>query len=248
MGYGIGAFTMKKIKVYVRRSGLLFLMIFSLHADQTQETFLKAGAYYEQGKITAALELYKKITVPYPSVFYNRGLCHYSLGHYSQALADFRNAQRLGNRELYNKVSHAVLLAQKKLGVSQNSSFFEMAMALHNRLPGEWLRLLFLLFLTLFSLLVLSGKIFARVRAGLLFCVVMTGIGCGYDYWFSHQRYGVVIPKVAGVYAGPDKQFHKVGEIQIGDQVKVVEEDHSWYKVYFPAGQGWVEQSDLGMF
>lgn len=228
--------------------GFVLLISFALQADQTQETFLKAGAYYEQGKITSALELYKKIENPYPSVFYNRGLCHYSLEHYSHALADFRKAQRLGNQELYHKASQAVILAQKKLGIVEKSSFFEMAIAFHKWIPAEVVRVLFLLLLTFFSLGVWSGRASRRFVVGGFFCLVMTGIGCGYDYWFSHQHYGVVIPKVACVYAGPDKQFHKVGEVPIGHQVKVVEEDHSWYKVYFPAGQGWVERADLGMF
>ena len=226
----------------------LFFLSAMVHADQTQETFLKATAYYEQGRVAHALELYKKIESPYPSVFYNRGLCHYALEQYPEALVSLRKAQRLGNRELYKKAFHAAVLAQKKVGVSDESSFFEAAVAVHTLLPGDWVRFLFLLVLALFSVMVLAGRATKRLLAVGILLLLITGTGCGYDYWFSKQRYGVVIPKGAFVYTGPDKQFHKVVEIPAGQQVKVVEQDQSWYKVYFPAGQGWVEQADLGVF
>ncbi len=227
---------------------LFFLSAVAVQADQTQETFLKAGAYYEQGRVAQALELYKKIQAPYPSVFYNSGLCHYALEQYPEALVALRKAQRLGNRELYKKASHAVVLTQKKMGVSETSSFFETALKVHTMLPGDWMRFLFLLVLGLFSVMVFLGRSTPRFLMMGVLLLLITGTSCGYDYWFSQQQYGVVIAKGAFVYTGPDKQFHKVAEIPAGQQVKVVEQDHSWYKVYFPAGQGWVEQADLGVF
>ena len=226
----------------------LFFLSAVVHADQTQETFLKAGAYYEEGRVARALELYKKIQAPYPSVFYNCGLCHYALEQYPEALVVFRKAQRLGNREVYKKASHAAVLTQKKLGITGTTSFFETALTMHALMPADWVRFLFLLVLALFSLMVLLDRATTRLLLVGSFLLLTTGVGCGYDYWFSKQQYGVVISKMAFVYTGPDKQFHKVGEIPAGQQVKVVEQDHSWYKVYFPVGKGWIEQADLGVF
>jgi tetratricopeptide (TPR) repeat protein len=226
----------------------LFFLSAAVHADQTQETFLKATAYYEQGRVAHALELYKKIESPYPSIFYNRGLCHYALQQYPEALVSLRKVQRLGNRELYKKASHAVALVQKKMEGSDEASFFETAFAVHTLLPGDWVRFLFLLALAIFSIMVFMRRVTIRLGVVGVFLLLILGIACGYDYWFSRQQYGVVISKTAFVYAGPDKQFHKVAEIPAGQQVKVVEQDQSWYKVYFPAGQGWVEQADLGVF
>ena len=226
----------------------LFFLSAVVHADQTQETFLKAGAYYEEGRIAHALELYKKIQAPYPAVFYNRGLCHYALEQYPEALVALRKTQRLGTREVYKKASRAVALTQKKMGISDDSSFFETALTIHTIVPGDWVRFLFLLMLTLFSLMVVLGRVTTRLLLLGSILLLTTGVGCGYDYWFSQQQYGVVISKGAFVYTGPDKQFHKVAEIPVGQEVKVVEQDHSWYKVYFPAGQGWVEKDDLGVF
>lgn len=225
----------------------LFFLCGMAQADQVQETFLKAGAYYEQGRLADALALYKKIPSPYPSVFYNSALCHYSLGEYSQALAVVRKAERWGTRELSEKASRVVVLTQKKLGVEKNAAWYEAALAVHTKLPGDVVRFLFLLILACVSVLVWLGR-GRRFRVGGFFLLIVTGSCCAYDYWFSKQQYGIVISKGAFVYAGPDKQFHKVAEIQAGCQVKVVEQDHSWYKVYFPAGQGWVEQADLGVF
>ncbi len=225
-----------------------FFLCALMYADQTQETFLKAGAYYEQGRMADALTLYKKISSPYPSVFYNSGLCHYSLGDYSQALVAARKAERWGNGELRKKAFQVVVLTQKKLGVEKDTSWYERAVAVHAMMPGYFLRFLFLLVLALVSLIVVLQRDTKRFFVGGVFFLVVTGSCCAYDYWFSKQQYGIVISNKAFVYAGPDKQFHKVAEIQTGRQVKVVEQDHSWYKVYFPAGQGWVEQTDLGLF
>jgi tetratricopeptide (TPR) repeat protein len=243
MDYDFGALTMNK---YFFRA--LFFLSAVAHADQTQEAFLKAGAYYEEGRIAQALELYKKIQVPYPSVFYNCGLCYYALEQYPEALVAFRKTQRIGNREVYKKASDAVILSQKKLGIADTASFFETALAIHALIPADLFRFLFLLVLALFSLVVLLGRTTLRLVLVGVFLILSTGGVCGYDYWFSKQQYGVIISKMASVYAGPDKEFHKVAEIPAGQQVKVVEQDHSWYKVYFPVGKGWIEQADLGVF
>lgn len=226
-----------------------FFSLFSfLQADQTQETFLKAGAYYEKGKVTEALELYKKISLPYPSVLYNSGLCYYALGQYAQALVAFKKAERLGTRQLFNKASQAIALTQKKLGVPEDPSFFNISWLIHTFLPGDGVRFLFLLVLALFSLIVALGRSTVRLTVAAITFLLMTGTCCAYDYWFSCQRYGIVLSKDAFVYAGPDKQFHKVSEIRVGQQVKVVEHQQSWYKVYFLGGQGWVQETDLGVF
>ncbi len=226
----------------------LFFLSAAVHADQTQETFLKAGAYYQEGRVAHALELYKKIEAPYPSIFYNCGLCHYALEQYSGALVAFRKAQRLGNREVCKKASSAVVLTQKKLGITNDSSFFETAVTMHALIPGDWVRFLFLLVLALFSLMVWLGRETTRLLVVGIFLLLITGTACGYDYWFAKQHYGIVISKMACVYAGPDKQFHKVADLPMGQQLKVVEQDHSWYKVYFPVGKGWIEQADIGVF
>lgn len=230
---------------------LLFLIVFAqvnLFADQTQEAFLKAGAGYEQGRVKQALELYEKITVPYPSVLYNRGLCEYALGSYARALADFRRAQRTGSQELFAKASRAVALTQQKLGLAHDSSLFHFRMAAHTVVSGDFLRLLFLMVMAGLALLVMLRRS-TRVRL-LVFTILLVSVGacCGYDYWSKKQVYGVVIVPQAILYAGPDKEFHKVGEVPAGHQVKVVQHDQSWYKVYLYAGQGWVEQADLELF
>jgi|GEM_PF-2991841 len=243
MDYDFGALTMNK---YFFRT--LFFLSAVAYADQTQEAFLKAGAYYEEGKIAQALELYKKIQAPYPSVFYNCGLCYYALEQYPEALVAFRKTQRIANREVYKKASAAAILSQKKLGMTDTASFFETALTMHALIPADSVRFLFLLVLALFSFMFLLGRATRRLVLVGSFLILVTGGACGYDYWFSKQQYGVVISKMAFVYAGPDKEFHKVVEIPAGQQVKVVEQDHSWYKVYFPFGKGWIEQADLGVF
>lgn len=234
---------MKKIILFMMAAGWV-----NLSADALQETFLKAGAHYEQGHMKQALELYEKIDTPYPSVFYNRGLCHYSLGAYPQALADFRRAQRMGNKELFSKASQAVALTQKKLGMAPDSCIFHAQMAAHTIFSGDLVRALVIAFLMLLALLVMFNCYTVKQIVVLIGLIISLGSCCAYDYWFSRQRYGVVVAKQALLYAGPDKEFHRVGEVAAGQQVKVVQQDQSWYKVYFRPEVGWVEQGDLELF
>ena len=230
---------------------ILFVMVVGsmrLSADVVQETFLKAGVEYEQGHIKQALELYKKMDTFYPSVFYNRGLCQYSLGVYPQALADFRRAQRMGNKELFEKASQAVVLTQKKLGIDPDSFLFGSQMALHTLFSGDFLRILIIMLFMLLVLLVMFRRYTVKRLVALIGLIVGLGSCCFYEYWLSQQRYGVVVAQQALLYAGPDKEFHRVGGVSAGQQVKVVQQDQSWYKVYFHSEVGWVEQSDIELF
>jgi len=227
---------------------LLTALAHSVHADQVQESFLKAGALYGQGHIKQALDLYQHSTALYPSLLYNRGLCHYALGAYPAALADFRRAQRQGNQELFAKASQAISFTQKKLDLPEDSALERLQLRVISFVPADGIKLFFLFLLASVVWLVMRRRFTGRVRYIFIFLLMTAGICCVAVHRLSKQQCGIVIPSSASLYAGPHKQFHKVGEVRAGQQVKVVQQDQSWYKVYFRGEQGWIEQADLELF
>lgn len=218
-----------------------------VYANQTQETFLKACAQYDQGHVKEALSLYESLEHQTPSLLYNKGLCQYMLGEYAKALSSFRKVERQGNTRIAKKAHEAIIIIQKKLQVPHDSHWYTTALLAESYVALYLVQFLFLLLLI--TILVLFWfKLFTGLKVFFLsILLVMSGAFCAFDYWFSHQIYAVVVHEQAAVYTGPDREFHKIGQLRLGQEVKVVEESQSWYKVSFQELIGWVEQTDLDL-
>lgn len=233
-------FVMKMVValVYLLGFGVLF-------ANQTQETFLKACAQFDKGHVREALELYTSLDVQSPTLWYNIGCCYYILGQYAQALVAFRQAERTGTISLVKKTAIMVRKVQEKLELSPDTHWYRTALLAESYIALFLVQLLFLALL-LGLIVCLWFKLIGRVKLIFLgLFLLIAGSFCVFDYWFSHQQYAVVLSDSAAVYAGPDKEFHKLGTVRRGQEVKVVQEAQSWYKVSFQELQGWIEQTDL---
>lgn len=217
-------------------------MFFAVSAHQVKETFLKALAEYNHGRLQESVELYESLKEKTPAVLYNSGLCYYQLGNYAKALACFRKVEKRGNHQVVKKAQKMEALTKQKLGFSSDSYWYTTVITIKSWVSTFVFQLLFLLFCT-FSVFLFYFKKIKRLES-VFFVIALTAITMVtfIDYWFSCQVYAVVLQKEVQVYAGPDKEFHKVATLQFAQEVKVVEEKQSWYKISFQNFQGWVEQ------
>lgn len=220
-------------------------LFFTVSAHQAKETFLKALAEYNQGHIQQSVELYESLEQKTPAILYNSGLCYYRLDNYGKALTCFRKVERRGNHEVVKKAQAMQALIKQKKGFSADSYWYTTIITIKSLLSPLFVQILFLL-LSVFFVLLLYLKRLKGLKCVLLgSALVLMTIVTLTDYWFSSQVYAVVIQSEVVAYAGPDKEFHKVATLHAGQEVKVVEEKQSWYKVSFQNFQGWVEQIDL---
>lgn len=220
-------------------------VLFYAHANQTQETFLKACARYDQGHPQEALDLYELVEPKTPSVLYNIASCYYALGNHTKALVFYRKAQKHGNAQLCKKAHEAIIKIQDSLQVAHDSHWYTKALIVESYVAIGLVQILFLALLILL-IVCLWWRLMATLKIAFLsILLVMAGMFCVFDYWFSHRTYAVVLHDDVSVYAGPDKEYHKVATLRSGQEVKVVEESQSWYKVSFQEFQGWIEQIDL---
>jgi len=219
----------------------------ALQANQTQETFLKACAQYDQGQVKEALALYGSLEQKTPSLLYNIGSCYYALGQYVKALSAFRKVERQGNARIAKKAHEAIVRIQEKLQLPRDTHWYTAALMAESYVAIYLVQLLFLVLL-ITILVLLWFKLFIGLKVFFLSILLgMSGAFCAFDYWFSRQAYAVALHEQVSVYAGPDKEFHKIGQLRLGQEVKVVQESQSWYKVSFQEIVGWVEQTDLDL-
>ncbi len=224
---------------------VVVVWIGSIAAHQQKELFLKGVAYYDQGNIKEALSLYQSIAEKSPAVFYNIGMCDRALGNYPQALSAFRNAEQNADPLLMKKLNTVIQDVKKKLNQPLDSSYYRLFLFFASYISIFFVQILFLG--CLFWLMILWWlRLGSRLHKVFIFIALMSaGFFCGFDYWLSRSNYAIVIHNDIPLYAGPDVEYHKLFSLPAGQEVKVVEQQQSWYKVYSNGMYGWLEEKNL---
>ncbi len=229
----------------IKLSLLVLLVSATVFGHQEKELFLKAVSYYQEGNVQEALTIYQSIAQKSPAVLYNIGICYSVLGDYAQALSAFRNAEQNADPELMVKLDGAIQEVKKKLGHPIDSSHYRLFLLLTSYVSIFVVQVLCLLCLLLLMVL-WWFRLGTRLRvAFILIGLVSTGLFCAFDYWLSSCHYAVVIESDVPLYAGPDAEYHTLFHVPKGQEVKVVEEQQSWYKVYSNGMYGWLEHKNL---
>ena len=217
-------------------------MIFS---NQMREYFLQANAAYQEGNPHDALLLYNALEKKDPAVWFNKGLCYYVLEKYPQALVAFRQAQRGANRRLLEKIEPMLNRVQDKLQVPHDGKIQKAFLWIVSLGLFLLQQLMFLLFLALCVFFICFRKNRGLLSYFLISGLVLFGFLCAVHYYVDHQKKGVIMHDKVILFVGPHKEFHGIAELHAGVEVKVVEQDQSWYKVDFHGVQGWVEKPGL---
>jgi uncharacterized protein YgiM (DUF1202 family) len=76
-----------------------------------------------------------------------------------------------------------------------------------------------------------------------LFCVALSSFFVvGVKYWIAYTRFAIVVSEGAYMFAGPNSDFHTIDQVKLGQQLKVVGEEESWYKVVGNHQRGWLKK------
>ena len=217
----------------------------TLYANKYDEQFHKASKLFAQKEYQQALDLYASLKPQGTITYYNQGVVLYHLKDYARALAFFKKAHFYADAALQKKIAFNVARTQEKLGVPLDPWWYTWLLLVQSYCSLFLFQLIFLISSYLFYLSLGQHTIFEKMRVPALVLFVASGAVVGAKYWILKQHSAVVITQNAKVFAGPNNEFHEVSDLKYGQEVKVVDQEESWYKMLYPHGKGWIQKSDV---
>ena len=223
----------------------VFFCLFDIFllAGSQEELFLRANKYYEQRDFDKALTTYQSIENKGRAVWHNMGNCCYHLADYPQTLVCWKRAC---NGATYDEccalTDNEALLAQTLGKSTRHSWWYNWYRFIANRVAGFSLFVLQLLFLFVWYLLFfLMRKQRKKIIVKSIFALsLLMGLCVGVKYREMSASIAIVQHENVPVFAGPDKDYHVLANLDVTDQVIVQEERPGWYKIRYQSGIGWV--------
>jgi tetratricopeptide (TPR) repeat protein len=234
------------MKIYCLLIGFILFFVFGLCSRDVEETVLRAHKLYEQQNVDQALKLYGSIEKKGSATWYNMGNCHYKLGNYLDALICWRRAERDVTWYELSAIHHNLDKIYKVLEIQSSHRFKTSLYRFAQRylslfsLYGWQLIFLFVWILLLFLVapLVRNHKYF--ILSVLCFITILFTGALYLKYEIDTTRYGIIMENDLIVYAGPDKEFHKLGSFARTREVTICEQQEKWLKVQDQGLVGWV--------
>ena len=210
-------------------------------ARDVEETFLQANRCYQNKKIEKALDLYNSIEHKGSATWHNMGNCAFKLNKYVDALVYWRRAQRNATTKELDDIRKNIDVVGQILGRSiEQSSFWNFVDGILNRFSLFAFQLFFLF--AWFGLFV--GFWFFKKKRFLLVILLPINLLFGTATVLKHRAQSnppaIIKESSASLFAGPDKNYHVVGNLNLADEVRVVEQRQDWCKVKADCLVGWV--------
>lgn len=233
------------------KSFLIFLTVFVFFPVISKGGPREDGiSYYNQGKYQEALLAFESVDTQNPSDFYNKGNCHFKLGHTGLALAYFEKAHSLWPSN--SDISKNRSIAEKKLkesGIySEDSSFWRGTLVPWGRACPETL-LWILVASALFAMAkTFSKKDIGRTASALIFMFSLGAILIS-TILLQASRTPIAIISVesAPARSGPGLSFSELFRLTAGTKVSLLEDSREgWTQVRFSIDNiGWISEKDL---
>lgn len=231
----------------MKRLLLCFVSLVTLvsYADRQQEDFLQAQNLAQNGKYTEALVLYNTIVRPGFLVWYNKGICLYELGKYSDALIALKKAQLYADRSNYESIEQALTQVAQKGDCSLSHSWHDTVVTSIYYIPIVVIQIIFLIMMIIAIWYLLVRPLTWKI---VLLCVItcMQGLYVGIVWYVQNQSHGVIIAPASG-YTGPGKEYQAYVTFPVGSLVNVDKKEKSWYKIRNFKSSGWVEETALAL-
>lgn len=217
----------------------------ALNANKYDEQYHKASKLFAQKEYQQALDLYASLEPQGAITYYNQGVVLYHLKEYARALAFFRKAHFYADAALQKKIAFNVAKTQEKLGVPVDPWWYSWLLLVQSYCSLFLFQLIFLISSYLFYFSISQHTIFEKMRVPALVLFLLSGSVVGAKYWVLKQHSAVVITQNGKLFAGPNNEFHEVADLKYGQEVKVVDQEESWYKMLYPHGKGWIQKSNV---
>ncbi len=227
-------------------SVFLLAMVFmttTVHAAKEFEFFLAGNKQFQEKNFTQALQEYEAVSAKGPVVWYNIGVCHAHLENPVAALIAFRKAERGASSEVLSHGLKATHKIQELLGKPHDADLIIFMKKYTVYFSLFWLQLCFLLLwiggFVGYSFMLEQIKRFFFVWCLFLF---LSGTLVFAKWWVEARSLGIAKEKTS-FFVGPNKGFHKAGELEPGDEVILAKEERGWYKVTLATSSGWAEDT-----
>ena len=230
---------------------IIFLILHCLNAwgKSDQEAFLNANKLYKEGKFLESIKLYDSISHKDLNCWFNIGNCYYNLNNFALAIGYWKKALKDASYNDFLNIETNIEKAYKKLNSKHNLGLFDQL----NNFTLRYLSLisvlsLQLLILLLLFLIILFWKKLIKVKFLLislaflnLFLLLLYGI----KYFDQNKKSAIVLEPQAKIYAGPDKYYHILGSLDLGQEVKIIKDHNNWVKVNNKNLSGWINSETI---
>lgn len=229
--------------------GLLIALISNLClANPFQESFLQANQLCSQGDYGAAIGLYNSIDNKGGAVWYNLGSCYFYEQKIEFAIWAWLQAAKVGRGVEVQRSLSNIEAVQEQQGLPV-SSLWQLGFVNHYFPRVTWLGWqlfgLMVLYLLLIFMVWIKKGFYRKLILFVMLFVELAIFGLTYWCWrVSNQVYAVVQNK-ATLRAGPAVEYHEVGEVPVGQILRVMRSQGDWYYLSEQREVGWLNHKDL---
>jgi hypothetical protein len=232
---------------WVRIQSIVFLLLmnqFNLYADAQAEQFYRANELFQKKQYQEARQEYEGLKTKGPIAWYNIGVCYGHEENPIESLVAFKRALKGADTKLLKEIFNGIDSA-RDYTFNSNPPKNKTMRKLHyygSYFNLFWLQLLFLFSWFLLFLCWFYKKRTSRIlRIFLGCCVIWSAFSTAAIWWLRSREY-IIVMKKSPLYAGPNEEYHVVGNLEDAEQLTLLDSEKSWYKVKSPSTVGWVKE------
>lgn len=229
----------------MKKKLLIFsVLLTSFICCNDNQIFKEANALYSKESFEKALNLYNSITLKSSECWFNLGNCYYKLNKFSLAIASWKKALKGASNEDIKDLEFNLLKAKEKLSIEEDNNLFgeiyNFIVKCLNLMPIIYFQIILLTFWYLFFLIIAIKRKFNLILCSLFVCnfFLLGCLGIKHNEQNNNKK-GIIIEKIS-VYAGPNKDYHIIGTLNLAEEVKINHKDNEWCKVSNNKLTGWV--------
>lgn len=239
----------------------IFLLFCFFGNAQSEESFQRANALYNQEKYQEAIESYQSIVANgYESaeVYYNLGNAHYKLSNIGQSIYYYEKALMLspGDKDIRNNLDFANNATIDAIDSIPEGVISRTAKRITNIFSFDtWAGVsvgFILLFVILFIIYLQTGIslrkriFFVSSLVFLVFGMMAVALAFKQQNDLNSNQYAIIFATETSVKSEPNLRSEEVFDLHEGTKVKITETVNKWKKVRLADGkQGWLPASDL---
>lgn len=238
---------------------LLLLPIFL--SGQSDNSFEKATALYNEGKFEEAIEIYEGILAQKKhsvALYYNLGNAHYKLNHIAPSIYYYEKALLLnpGDEDVQNNITYARNMAIDVIEPLPPTGFSKLVQKSIGKLSFNNWAIVSIVGIFLFTVLFLAYYFLYRQRlkritfiASFLFLgLSLFALIMAFSEYAAvkNNRPAIVFAEEVVVKSEPNDQSESVFTLHEGTKVQVQENFNSWKKIKLADGKiGWLPSSEI---
>lgn len=223
---------------------IIFILLNNYIYSDDNTLFNQANQMYSKCCYDKAIDLYNSINNKNYSCWFNIGNCYFKLKKYNLAMAYWKKA--LNNSPYKNNEDIEFNLSKvgEILSIQKNKNNFIKKYL--DSIPTFYLEILFLIFWYLFFLFVVRiiKKKFYLVLSSFFLCNIFLFCCLSFKYNEKNDK-AIVLQKDTPVFAGPGKDYHIIGLLNMAQELKINYKNGEWVKISSNELTGWTLASSI---